>query len=111
MDVSAPLRWALALVAVCALGFAAGRFLGRDGSATPEIVTFPVVAATGPAVSGSPATAQGLPRRVPATIHEILKLPGDFAQTTALYVLASSQDQDGVDSLRAVRRARPGGRG
>ena len=96
---SAPLRWTLALVAVCALGFVAGRFLGRDGSATPEFVTYPVVAPTGAAVSGSPATAQGMPRGVPATIHEILKLPGDFAQTTALYVLAASQDQDGIERL------------
>jgi len=105
MDVSAPLRWTLALVAVCALGFAAGRFLGRDGSATPELVTFPVVAPAGPAVSGSPAPAQGLPRRIPATIHEILKLPGDFAQTTALYVLAESQDQDGIERLLAEARS------
>ena len=95
----------LALVAVCALGFAAGRFLGRDGSATPEFVTYPVVAPTGTAVSGSPATAQGMPRRVPATIHEILKLPGDFAQTTALYVLAASQDQDGIERLLAEARS------
>ena len=102
---SAPLRWTLALVVVCALGFAAGRFLGRDGSSTPETVTFPVVAPAGSAVSGGPATPQGLPRRIPATIHEILKLPGDFAQTTALYVLAASQDQDGVERLLAEARS------
>lgn len=105
---SARLRWTLALIAVSALAFAAGLFLGRDGSATPELVTFPVAAPAGPAVSSSPATAQSSSRRIPATIHEILKVPGDFAQTTALYVLAASQDQDGIERLldeaRSIKR-------
>lgn len=96
---SAPLRWTLALAAVGALGFAAGRYLGSAGPPPPNDLTFPVVAPAGPEYSGAAATAAAVPRQVPGTLGEILKLHGDFAQTAALYVLAASKDRKGVERL------------
>ena len=94
-----PLRWTLALTAVGVLGFAAGRYLDRDSHSPPDPVTLPVVASAGSPPSSSLQTTRGLPRQVPGSIREILKLPGDFAQTTALYVLAASKDQAGIERL------------
>ncbi len=96
---SAPLRWTIALAAVGALGFAAGRYLSRAAPPLPPELTYPTVAPSGPGALGPTATAAAGPRQVPGTVREILKLRGDFAQTAALYVLAASMDKRGIERL------------
>ena len=96
---SAPLRWTIALAAVGALGFAAGRYLSSAAPPPPNELTFPIVAPSGPESSGATATAAAAPRQVPGTLREIMKLHGDFAQSAALYVLAASTDKKGIERL------------
>jgi hypothetical protein len=96
--VSAPLRWSLALAVVGALGFAAGHYFGAQ-SAPPQDLVFPVVATSGTTPSAAAPAASGAPRRVPATLREIMKLEGDFTQSAALHVLAASQDEEGIERL------------
>jgi hypothetical protein len=93
--VGAALRWTAALAAVGILGFAAGRYLGRT-SAAPTF-SFPAVTSTGdaPATTGAVSMAS----RAPTTIHDILKLQGDFTQSAALYVLAANSDEEGIERL------------
>ena len=97
--VHASLRWVLALLAVAALGFAAGRFYDRDEIERVKVLTVRNAAPVGAGSAQSPeASIQALPQ-VPGALAEIMRLRGDFAQTTALYVLASSQDRAGVERL------------
>ena len=97
--VHASLRWVLALLAVAAIGFAAGRYVDRDAIERVKVLT---VRNTAPVSAGSAqsseASVQALPQ-VPGALAEIMRLRGDFAQTTALYVLASSQDKAGIERL------------
>ena len=95
----ASLRWVLALLAVAALGFAAGRFYDRDEIERVKVLTVRNAAPVGAGSAQSPeASIQALPQ-VPGALAEIMRLRGDFAQTTALYVLASSQDRAGLERL------------
>jgi hypothetical protein len=89
----------MALAAVGALGFAAGRYLTGDASPPSLELTFPVVAPSDRASFGPAATVAASPRQVPGTLHAIMKLHGDFAQSTALYVLAASRDRKGIEQL------------
>lgn len=96
---SAPLRWTIALAGVGALGFLAGRYLSSAAPPLPHELTFHTVAPYDPGALGPTATAAAAPRQVPGTLREIMKLHGDFAQSAALYVLAASTDQKGIERL------------
>jgi hypothetical protein len=99
-DVRAPLRWGLALAAVGTLGFFAGRYVGRDEPAPTFQLTLPVTSTAGPApASAAPAVAAKSAGQVPATVHEIMRLPSDFTQSAALHVLAAGADRQGIERL------------
>ncbi|MGH8249291.1 MAG: hypothetical protein ACREVI_01120 [Steroidobacteraceae bacterium] len=95
----AVLRSTLALTAAAALGFATASFVDRDSLERTPLSTLRNLAPAGPQLPvAPPISARGL-SQVPGTLAEILRLRGDFAQTTALYVLASSQERSGIEQL------------
>lgn len=96
---NAPLRWTMALIGVGALGFVAGQYLNFGRRSPPELSASPVIASSDPSTVNLPQATPGTTRRIPSTIRDILKLPGDFSQTTALYVLAASSDQTDIEQL------------
>ena len=96
---SAPLRWTMALAVVGALGFAAGWYMSNRSPFLSHTTPFPVFAPSGPASADAGVTADADGRQVPATLHEIMKLPGDFTQSAALYVLAANSDRKGIERL------------
>ena len=89
----------MALAVVGALGFAAGWYLSNRSPVLAHTMPFPVFAPSGPASVDERVTADADGRQVPATLHEILKLPGDFTQSAALYVLAANSDRKGIERL------------
>jgi len=88
----------MALAVAGILGFAAGRYLGSAESPPPIELPFPLLTSADPATPG-PAPTAAAPRQVPGTLREIMKLPGDFTQSAALYVLAASMDRKGIERL------------
>ena len=89
----------LALLAVAAIGFATGRYFDRDAVERAKVLTVRNAVPVSAESAQSPAASvQALPQ-VPGALAEIMRLHGDFAQTTALYVLASSQDRAGIERL------------
>ena len=96
---SAPLRWTMALAAVGALGFAAGRYLGSDRPPLPFEATFPILASSVPASIDTRTPAGTDRQKLPATLHEIMKLQGDFAQSAMLYIVAAGVDGQGIERL------------
>lgn len=95
----ASLRSTLALMAVGALGFAAGGYLGWDAPQHSDPLTIPSFTPAGPGPAVPPVASGGGQPRWPDTLAEIMRLRGDFSQTTALYLLASSRDRNGIEQL------------
>ena len=91
----------MALASVAALAFAAGRYLGQDAADQPPLLSIQTFTPTGPESSLPlpPATVTSGGQQIPGTLREIMQLRGDFLQTTALYVLASSKDRTGIEQL------------
>jgi hypothetical protein len=97
-----------AIVLVLALG--AGIFVGRFSVLQQEAPSAaPATTAAGSVTTPSTGTSTSLPSAsvvptplpagAPTTLRDILQIKGDFAQTTSLYVLASSSDQAGIEHL------------
>jgi hypothetical protein len=97
--VSGPLRWTMALAVVGGLGFAAGWYLSNRSPVLSHTMPFPVFAPSSPTSADARVTADTDGRQVPATLHEIMKLPGDFTQSAALYVLAANSDRKAIERL------------
>src|SRR5688572_9301100 len=89
----------MALAAVGALGFAAGWYLSNRSPVLSHTTPFPAFAPSGPASADARVTADADGRQVPATLREIMRLPGDFTQSAALYVLAANSDKKGIERL------------
>src|SRR5262245_61204505 len=100
-------RTALAVV----VALIAGIFVGRFSVLQPAADSQPTAASSATAPTTHPATSvpvaavqapvlpTALPAGAPRTLRDTLAIRGDFAQTTALYALASSSDQAGIERL------------
>lgn len=96
---NAPLRWTIALASVAVLGFASGLYLGSHRSSPSQSLSLPAIAPSSSARTESYTVTAAPPVQLPGTLREIMELPGDFAQSTALYVLAASSDREGIERL------------
>jgi hypothetical protein len=91
-------RTVIAIAASLALGAGSGYFAGSRSS--EPAIELPIIAG---APSAAPQATDSEPAAdTPAkisTVREILQLKGDFAQTTALYLLASQADSKSIERL------------
>ena len=101
MTMRAKLRMVGLAVGAAAVGFLVGH---RPAPTTDDsVVVMPAVleqtsAASRPAARVAAGTAEPKPILV-SSLRETLQIKSDFAQTTALYLLASRKDRRGIESL------------
>ena len=94
----ASIRLGLTVVMSAALGFAAGHYSTTKPSASATLTQM-FATAGGPTAASRPSSDGSPKRSAPTTLAEIMNLRGDFMQTAALYLLASSVDRNGLERL------------
>jgi len=97
------LRVGLFVVIAALAGYALGRYRGHEPPQDLPLQQILQASAGSPAASSRAQSDSGSHseplERGPATLADTLRLKGDFTQTAALYILASTVDRKGLERL------------